>query len=246
MSDVTKMLHAGIVAAQAGANAEAHRYFVQVIEQDRRNELAWLWLSSVLPTAAQALKCLDHLLTINPGQPQVREAREILQVRMLLEEANLVKHASDVPAEPSNPQTIMRLGELLVERGMLTQDELGKALAAQERQARNGKQVRLGEVLVNTKLIRREQLETALRTQIEVVQQQVQHSPVVSLGQFLVERTYITPDQLAQALSIQSTSKQRGRMPKLGDILVKLGYLTPTQLERALKTQIEQYNSRFY
>ena len=246
MLDVNAVLQTGLAAAQAGNKAEAHACFVAVIEQDRRNELAWLWLSSVLPTAEQALKCLDHLLTINPDNVQAREAKEILQVRMLLEEASIFKHSKTDAPPASSALGTMRLGELLVDRGILTREELGKALAEQVRLSGKGKRLRLGEVLVNLKLIRREQLAMALHKQMEAMRRQSQGSPVTSLGQCLVERTYITPEQLAYALSIQSAGKQRGSVPKLGDVLIKLGYVTDIQLERVLKEQAEEYNSHFH
>lgn len=245
MEDVANALRAGIIAAQSGNKDEARAWFVQVVKADPRSEMAWLWLSSVMPTTEQAIQCLDHLLTINPANPQAREAKEILQVRLLLEEASLVEQQAASKPQSTTPRISVRLGELLVEQRVLTQAQLTQALNEQQRLARKGRPSRLGEVLISGKLIRRDQLAAALRTQIDQVRQTTHESVVTSLGQYLVQHNYITSNQLAKALSIQAEATRKGRTPKLGDVLIRNGYLTQSQLERALLEQSEEYGLHF-
>ena len=40
-----EILKQGIAALKAGRKAEARSFLMQVVEQDERNEMAWLWLS---------------------------------------------------------------------------------------------------------------------------------------------------------------------------------------------------------
>ena len=245
MDDVADALRSGIIAAQSGNRDEARAWFVHVVKHEPRNEAAWLWLSSVMPTTEQAIKCLDHLLTINPANQQAREAEEIMQVRMLLEEASFVQQQQSGQATGASPKASLRLGDLLISQNVLTPAQLDNALREQQRLTRLGRPSRLGEVLLSSKLIRREQLAAALRAQIDGVKRTSEPNLVMSLGQYLVRQNHITGDQLARALASLAEQKRRGRDVKLGEVLVRSGYITQGQLERALLEQRREYELNF-
>jgi DNA-binding response OmpR family regulator len=57
------------------------------------------------------------------------------------------------------------------------------------------------------------------------------------LGQLLVEKGYISKDNIETAASLQEIFRQSGEPKKLGEILTEYGYLTQEQLERVLKEQ---------
>jgi hypothetical protein len=40
-----------------------------------------------MPSTDQALRCIEHLLTINPRHVRARELHEVLRVRLIVEEA---------------------------------------------------------------------------------------------------------------------------------------------------------------
>ena len=50
-SQVDRLLAQGVASAQAGQREKAYDLLMDVIELDQRNELAWLWLSSVTDDA---------------------------------------------------------------------------------------------------------------------------------------------------------------------------------------------------
>jgi len=79
-----------------------------------------------------------------------------------------------------------RLGELLVEKGMISQDELDKALENQ--------QILLGDILVKHNYISADQLTQALKTQKETFQ---------PLGEILIHEGWITIQEMEQALREQ-------------------------------------------
>jgi len=79
-----------------------------------------------------------------------------------------------------------RLGELLVEKGMISQEELDKALENQ--------QIMLGEVLLKHQFISEEQLKKALEQQKETFQ---------PLGEILIQAGWITDQEMEQALREQ-------------------------------------------
>lgn len=61
------------------------------------------------------------------------------------------------------------------------------------------------------------------------------------LGDVLVARNYLDPDQLRQAMQIQKMlHEQKGKQVRLGDILVKMGKITSTQLTEALELLAKQ------
>lgn len=79
-----------------------------------------------------------------------------------------------------------RLGELLVEKGMISQEDLDKALENQ--------QILLGDILVKHNYITAEQLEIALKRQRETFQ---------PLGEIIVQAGWITPQEMSHALREQ-------------------------------------------
>lgn len=72
--DLQSTLRAGVDAARRGDRATARRLLEQVINVDENNEMAWLWLASVVTTTAERRACLERVLAINPNNERAREA----------------------------------------------------------------------------------------------------------------------------------------------------------------------------
>lgn len=123
------------------------------------------------------------------------------------------------PALPSERRDL-RFGELLVADGLITRDQLERALA---RQARLRTHVPLGEVLVALGVLTRPQLRRLLAT----------YRKASRLGEILLRARAISGDQLERALTEQ---RRTGR--PLGQILVAQGALSEEQLRRALCLQL--------
>ena len=135
------------------------------------------------------------------------------------------------------------LGAILVDRGVLSEDQLQGALREQRRSGRL-----LGEVLVQAGLISGFSLTRALSEQHGVKLEPVDDEPVAGetvaaeskptswrpLGKVLVENGFLTKIQLDQALAEQSRS---GGRRLLGEILVATGALSAYSLARALGEQ---------
>ena len=114
-----------------------------------------------------------------------------------------------------------RLGELLVQEGLVTQVQLVDALTRQRLQ---GKRVALGQILVSQKVVTQRQLDTVLDT----------FGKRPRLGDVLVRHGAITPQQLEHALATQK--KTHG---PLGQVLIKLGYVDDPGMRQALAIQLE-------
>lgn len=124
-----------------------------------------------------------------------------------------LKKAIDILGESS------RIGEYLIEKGLIAKKQLNQALAQQKKDDKL-----LGKILLDLGYISQDKLVQAL----------IDKSNKPRLGQWLVSRGLLSSANLKIALNFQS----RGR--RIGEILVECGYITREKLNEA----IEIYNKR--
>jgi type IV pilus assembly protein PilB len=115
-----------------------------------------------------------------------------------------------------------KVGEILIEKGLVTLEELAKGLSEQKRIGAS-----LGSSLVRLGFIDYKQLEEVLSGELEKVQDK-------KIGEVLVEMNMITEAQLSHALELQRTS---GKFA--GEILVEEKAITKEQLFDVLSTQFD-------
>ena len=113
-----------------------------------------------------------------------------------------------------------RLGELLVQQGLVSATQLTDALA---RQQLEDERVPLGQILVNQKVVTQRQLDSILDA----------FGKRERLGEVLLRNGTITRQQLEQALAVQ----KKGRRP-LGQTLIDLGYVDDAGMRQALAMQL--------
>ena len=73
------LLKQGIAALKDGRKAQARSLLTQVVEQDERNEMAWLWLSGAVDTDEDRRICLENVLAINPDNQAAQRGLKILR-----------------------------------------------------------------------------------------------------------------------------------------------------------------------
>ena len=78
MPDTTELLQQGIALAKAGRREEARNILLQVVEQDERNESAWLWLSGVVDSDDDKAVALENVLTLNPNNEWAKRGLQML------------------------------------------------------------------------------------------------------------------------------------------------------------------------
>ncbi len=85
---------------------------------------------------------------------------------------NAVRSAiEDLPEDHISPEILVpRLGDYLVERGILTREELNQALIYQRKHQRDGEAKLIGQALIELDLITREELDKAVTEQIYILQ----------------------------------------------------------------------------
>lgn len=145
-----------------------------------------------------------------------------------------------------------RVGDILTQAGVVQEWQLAHALRLQFTPAHADQ--RLGEILVNMGYATRDKIEAALsahyRPESSTSASSVEPTTPTTLpaeglmhfkenhrplGQLLVEREYITAEQLQAALLIQK--ELADEYTPLGDVLVMQGHLTEAQLQEVLAVQ---------
>ena len=71
-----ELLQLAIDAARRGQKDGARVMFRQILEQDKRNERAMMWMAKLADIKAERIKWLEAVLTVNPDNMQARQALE--------------------------------------------------------------------------------------------------------------------------------------------------------------------------
>jgi hypothetical protein len=111
-----------------------------------------------------------------------------------------------------------RIGELLVMRGLLAEEDVASALAEQKRSGR-----RLGQILVDRGVISAAALDSTLAEQASEVQ------PERGFGAGLRDAIGVQREQ--------STRERAPERPPLGQVLLRQGYISDEDINRALADQ---------
>ncbi|MDR0356442.1 MAG: chemotaxis protein CheW [Deltaproteobacteria bacterium] len=115
-----------------------------------------------------------------------------------------------------------KLGEILVEKGLISEGDLGGLIQAQK----TVRSVRLGEILVKENLISEHELEEALK-------RQQGEDKGRRLGEILVSMGLLEHEHIDKALKIQEGLKET----KLGEIILKQKIGAPEKVAAALREQ---------
>ncbi len=73
-------LELAITAIRSGRKEEGRQLLNLLIQQNPNNEMAWLWMSSVVNTDEQRARCLYHVLAINPDNELARRGLQLLGI----------------------------------------------------------------------------------------------------------------------------------------------------------------------
>lgn len=119
-----------------------------------------------------------------------------LAIAALLAESSVSQNASPTSQLPQTPeQLVPRLGDYLIEKGLITVENLQKALDFQKKHANSGNPQLLGQVLVSLGMIEQPVLDKVITKQIFQLQQALKHS-----NQMLEARVNERTAELQQAL----------------------------------------------
>lgn len=88
-----QLLKLGIQAVKAGNKETARVLFQQVLDQDRRNERALLWMASVLDAPEERMLYLRAVLKVNPHNKTAKKNLEKLEAITSAHDRRLVRTA---------------------------------------------------------------------------------------------------------------------------------------------------------
>jgi signal transduction histidine kinase len=138
----------------------------------------------------------------NPASSQICERCGMnLAIAAIIAESAVSQNITNWQKVPISPeQLVPRLGDHLIEKGLISQDELNKALDYQKEQIKNGKPILLGQVLVLLDMIDQPALDQAVTEQILQLQQALKDA-----NQMLEQRVDERTVELQQALKQLTT-----------------------------------------
>ncbi|HYO88258.1 MAG TPA: hypothetical protein VER79_06385, partial [Candidatus Limnocylindrales bacterium] len=96
-------LREGIEAARRGDKLAARRLLQQVLQQDRSNETALMWMASVVDTLPERRAYLEQVLRINPANDRAREALVRLGGTAPVAASSKKASTSSAPSRPAAP-----------------------------------------------------------------------------------------------------------------------------------------------
>ncbi len=126
-----------------------------------------------------------------------------------------------MPDNKSLDQQSQTLGKMLVQEGVITENQLRYALQLQQE---SPEKRRLGDILVDLGYVTKRQLREIAR----------KYNLRVPVGQILIELGLISDEQLDEALREQAIRQQ-----PIGEILISKGWITEEQLAQALSRQLD-------
>lgn len=215
------------VPAPAGGSALYQRVCLELLDNPN-NAAAWWELSSLVDTPQRQHDCLQRVLALDPLNERARERLE----RLHGQESAAAGTAEAAPAPPSRP----RLGDWLVDRGMMSASQLQTALDEQRRAEEQGRPRQLGEILLANDWLTPEQLAGALVDQIAAHPERPTGDGQ-RLGEYLIAEGLVSQDQLRAGLAQQMRLRLLGKHVPLGELLWRSNALRYGDLLVALRRQ---------
>lgn len=77
--NVEQLLQLGMQTARQGNKQNARMIFQQVLDTDKQNERAWLWMAAIADTPEDRIRYLQTILRINPNNQTAK--RELDKMR---------------------------------------------------------------------------------------------------------------------------------------------------------------------
>jgi hypothetical protein len=78
--NLEQLMQLGIQTARQGNKQNARMIFQQILDADKQNERAWLWMAAVAETPMARLRYLNTVLRINPNNATaLRELKQMKQ-----------------------------------------------------------------------------------------------------------------------------------------------------------------------
>jgi hypothetical protein len=84
--NLEQLMQLGIQTARQGNKQNARMIFQQILDADKQNERAWLWMAAVAETPTDRARYLNTVLRINPHNDTAQ--RQLNQMKVKQESSN--------------------------------------------------------------------------------------------------------------------------------------------------------------
>lgn len=205
----------------------------QAILQDSKHAPAWLLMSRVVDDEAQKRECLERALALDPNYREARDELDSMRLRELV-----AGFRSPAFQEPKREP--IRLGQALVAKGLISEQQLQDALREQHNDHNRGHKTMLGLILLRRKFV------SPLAMAAVLVEQQQARSLPDRLGEYLLSHGLLTPERLQQAIAEHALASVYEKPIRLGELLVQRGYIRREELDRALEEQRQDAYNKYY
>jgi len=111
---ISELLKEGVAAVKVGDSTKALDLLQSVVQNDRANVPAWLWLSEVVETDEERRMCLENVLVLDPNNSAVQRGLDRLSLRSLKSEDSDTRHVVRRKYEPSSLAQAVLYPERLV------------------------------------------------------------------------------------------------------------------------------------
>ena len=102
-----ELMRRGLEAARGGRRRDAREILMRVVDQDPRNEMAWMWLTGLVDGLEDKIIACENVLTINPANEKVKAYMgRLLQQKASIEESvssSKVQEPMTLDARPLDP-----------------------------------------------------------------------------------------------------------------------------------------------
>lgn len=172
-----------------------------------------------------------------------RRAGEVIAVHSQIPLETVEKSLQAAETNPNLPRNA-RVGDILVEAGLVSREEVEAAMAVQQ----DGRKIRIGELMIERGLINEAQLLSALATKfgmrfIDLENQIPSLEALAGIPRELADRLQLVPLQVRKGTLVVATAQPND--PTIGDSL-RFTTNRPIELVVARSRQIAEAIERFY
>ncbi|GAB4112683.1 MAG: hypothetical protein Fur005_22490 [Roseiflexaceae bacterium] len=211
----------------------AFRLLRQVILDDSRYAPAWYWLSRLVEDENRKRECLEYAIAIDSEYREAQEALESIKLHRVVS-------GFRAPVFQEYRREPLRLGQALIQRGLLSPIQLQEALREQHQEHNRGKKVMLGMILLRRKMVAPLALASVL------VDQQLQRTEPDRLGDYLLANQMISRESLELAIAEHALTCVYEKPIRFGELLVQSGYISQEDLDHALEEQRRDAFNKYY
>jgi tetratricopeptide (TPR) repeat protein len=134
MAAQDELLQRGIAAARAGQVEEARQWLAQAIKVDPQNEVAWIWMSSVVQTNEQRVYCLEQVLAINPQNELALKGMQALGLQTAATEAHSAGEGEPGAFAPAPDDGVPLINEARINQAQRAAEDILRAIHDEQQQ----------------------------------------------------------------------------------------------------------------